>query len=179
MFKIYTDKNKILRTKCKEIENITEDDKKIVKDMIEFLKLSQDDEYAEKNNVQPGVGLAAPQIGIDRRFFAIYLVDGDKTYEFGLINPIIERTSVKKAYLPTGEGCLSVPKNHEGLVMRYNKIVITGFEVLSNKEQTYTFYGYPAVAVQHEMDHLDGILYYDRIDRKNPFKVAENAMPIN
>ncbi|MFA6796868.1 MAG: peptide deformylase [Bacilli bacterium] len=179
MLKIYTDKNKILRTKCKELKNITEEDKKLVKEMIDYLKLSQDEEYSEKNHVEPGVGLAAPQIGVPSRFFAIYLVDGEKTYEFGLINPVIERTSVKQVYLSTGEGCLSVPTHHEGYVTRYYKVVISGFEVLTNKQQTYTLYGYPAIAVQHEMDHLDGILYYDRIDKRDPFKVAPGATPIN
>ncbi|MDD4532432.1 MAG: peptide deformylase [Bacilli bacterium] len=178
MLKIYTDKKKILRTKCQEIENITTKDINLVKEMIEFLKLSQDDEYAKKNHIEPGIGLAAPQIGVPSRFFAIYLVDGEKTYEFGLINPVIERTSVKQVYLSTGEGCLSVPQKHDGYVMRYYKVVISGFEVLSNQKQTYTLYGYPAIAVQHEMDHLDGVLYYDHIDKNNPFNVAPGAKPI-
>ena len=179
MLKIYTEKNKILRTKCKDIKDISKSDIDLVKEMIEFLKLSQDEKYAKKNHVEAGIGLAAPQIGVDSRFFAIYLVDADKTYEFGLINPIIERTSVKQVYLSSGEGCLSVPKSHDGYVMRYYKVVISGFEVLTNQKQTYTLFVYPAIDVQHEMDHLDAILYYDRIDANDPYKFALGANQID
>jgi len=178
MFKIYTDKNKILRTKCEPIKNITEKDKKLVKSMVEHLKLSQDDEYAQKHHIEPGVGLAAPQIGYPYRFFAFYLTEGDKLYQMGLINPVIERTSVRQAYLASGEGCLSVPKSHSGYVVRYNKVVISGFNVLTDKQETFTYYGYPAIAVQHEMDHLDGVLYYDHINKQNPYSAPENAIKL-
>lgn len=179
MFKIYTDKDKCLRTKCEDFKTpITEEDKKLLSDMVEYLKLSQDDEYAKKNNIEPGVGLALPQIGVTKRGFAIYLTDKDKTYKYGFINPKILRTSVKKAYLGGGEGCLSVKKKHEGFVYRYNKVVLSGFDVFSNKEIEITAYGYLAICIQHEYDHLDGVLYYDHIDKKDPFKKDPTAVEI-
>lgn len=179
MFKILSDKDPILRTKCENFSSpYKQEDIQLLKDMVNYLKLSQDDEYASKNNIQAGVGLALPQIGVTKRGFAIYLTDNDQTYQFGLINPKILRTSVKLAYLAGGEGCLSVPKKHEGLVYRYNKVVLQAYDVFLEKEITITAYGYLAICIQHEYDHLDGILYYDRIDKKEPFKINQDAREI-
>lgn len=178
-FKIYDDHHQVVRTKCQEFEEpIKEENIQLLKDMCEYLKLSQDDEYASKHNLRPGVGLACPQIGISKRGFAVYLEDEKTTYKFGLINPKIIRTSVKKCYLGSGEGCLSVNVSHPGYVMRYNKVVIEGFEVFQNRKVTITAYGYLAICIQHEYDHLDGILFYDHIDKKEPFKIEENAIKI-
>jgi peptide deformylase len=177
MLDILDDTHRILRAKCTPVPSpYTEEDKAKLKEMAEYLRLSQDEEYAKKNNVRAGVGLAAPQIGLDKRMFAIYLTDGDKTYQYGLINPQIVRTSVKRAYLQGGEGCLSVPEPHEGLVMRYYKVVMTAFDVFQDKEITVTAYGYLAIALQHEYDHLDGVLFYDHIDKKDPYKIDLNAV---
>lgn len=179
MFKILSDKDPSLRTKCKEFSSpYTQEDIKLLKDMVEYLKLSQDDEYAKKHNIQAGVGLALPQIGITKRGFAIYLIDNDQVYQYGLINPKILRTSVKLAYLAGGEGCLSVVKKHEGLVYRYNKVVLQAYDVFLEKEITITAYGYLAICIQHEYDHLDGILYYDHINKNEPFKINPDAREI-
>lgn len=180
MLKIRQDGDKVLRQVCKEVSFPYADNTiKTLREMVEYLKKSQDSDYAESHGLTPGIGLAAPQIGIDERMFAIYLTDDDKkTYCYGLINPKIERTSVKKAYLKGGEGCLSVPKHHEGLVPRYYKVVISGYDVISEKDITITAYGYLAIAIQHEYDHLDGILYYDRIDKKDPFKAIPDSYAV-
>lgn len=179
MFKIFDDKTKILRTKCKEVPlPYTKEDKQTLKEMAEYLKLSQDEEYASEHNIQAGVGLAAPQIGLDKRMLAIYLKDGDSTYKFGLINPKVLRISVKKAYLRGGEGCLSVKQAHQGLVMRYYKIVVEAFDVFEDKDITITAYGYLAICLQHELDHLDGVLYYDHIKPKDPFFIESGAIEI-
>lgn len=179
MFKILTDKNPALRTKCKEFEQpYKQEDIDLLKEMVEYLKLSQDDEYASKNNIQAGVGLALPQIGVTKRGFAIYLEDNGTLYQYGFINPKILRTSVKEAFLSGGEGCLSVAKKHEGFVYRYNKVILQGFDVFSQKEITITAFGYLAICIQHEYDHLDGILYYDHIDKKEPFKIKPDAIEI-
>jgi peptide deformylase len=179
MLKIYDDKEKILRTKCEEVSfPYSEEDKKTLKDMVEYLRLSQDEEYAKKNNLRSGVGLAAPQIGINKRMFAIYLDDAGKHYEYGLINPVILRTSVKRSYLAGGEGCLSVIQPHEGLVMRYYKTVIKGYDVLTEKDVTITAFGYLSIAIQHEYDHLDGVLFYDHINSKDPFHKDLGAVEV-
>ena len=179
MLEILDDKHRCLRTKCEEVKMpLSEEDRNLILEMVEHLKLSQDDEYASAHNIKPGVGLAAPQIGVLKRMFAIYLNDGKAIRQFALVNPKILRTSVKRCYLGGGEGCLSVPQDHKGLVHRYYKVVIQAFDALTNEDVTLTAYGYLAIALQHEYDHLDGILYYDHIDKKNPFKVEPGAVEI-
>ena len=179
LFKIYFDTDEVLHQKAKEVVlPLTEEKRQTILDMIEYLKTSQDEVLSEKYKIRPGVGIAAPQIGISERFFAIYFEDGDKTYEYGLVNPVILSTSVKKAYLESGEGCLSVPENIPGHVYRYFKITIKGFDVVTNKEVTLKLHGYPAIVFQHEYDHLDGILYYDRINKKDPLYKDPDAVCI-
>lgn len=179
MFKIYDDKTKQLRAKC-EPYTLPLDEETIAlgHSMVEYLRLSQDEEYAKKNNVRSGVGLAAPQIGLTKRLFAVYVPIGSEIHQYALVNPIIKRTSVKKCYLAGGEGCLSVPKDHEGYVYRYNKVVMEAYDILTEKEIVITAYGYLAIVLQHEYDHLDGILYYDRIDKRDPYKEDKNAIEI-
>lgn len=179
MLKIYDDKSPFLRMICPDVSMpYTQEDKDTLKQMTEYLKMSQDDKYALDNHIQAGIGLAAPQIGIAKRMFAIYLIDGDKTFQFGLINPKIIRTSVKKCFLRGGEGCLSVPIKHQGNVARYYKSVFTGYDALTDKEVTISAYGYLSIAMQHENDHLDGILYYDHISSNNPLWVEPGAIEI-
>lgn len=179
LFKIYTVDEPVVHQKAEEVSfPISDEIKQTVLDMVEYLKLSQDDEFAKEHNIRPGIGIAAPQIGISKRFFAVYLDDGEKLYEYGLVNPKIISTSAKKAYLANGEGCLSVPKDKKGYVYRYYKITIEGFDVLTNQNVKLRLVGYPAICFQHEYDHLDGVLYIDRIDKHNPFKVDEDAVCI-
>ncbi len=179
-FNIITDKEKSLRMPCEKITfPLDEEIKKIIFDMVEYLKLSQDEEYAEKNNIRAGVGLAAPQIGINKCFFAIYYLDENgKEIKYGLINPKIIKSSVKKCALSNGEGCLSVKNDHQGLVYRYYKITLKAFDVFENKEIEINAKGYDAIVLQHELDHLSGILYYDRINKNNPNLQIENSVLI-
>lgn len=179
-FNIIDDKNKLLRETCKKVEfPLNEKIKQTLFDMVEYLKLSQDDEYAEKYNIRPGVGLAAPQIGINECFFAIYYInEKNEEIKYGLINPKIIMSSVKKCALGSGEGCLSVKNDHPGLVYRYYKITLKAYDIFQEKEITIVAKGYDAIVLQHELDHLSGILYYDRIDKINPQKQIENSIII-
>jgi peptide deformylase len=167
--KIIKDSNPIMRKKSVEVPlPLSEEDRNTLNMMSEYLKNSQDDEWAEKHNVRPGIGLAAIQIGLLKRMFVIYLPYGDRLIEYQLVNPKIIETSVKRAALENGEGCLSVDKNHHGLVHRYYKIKIKAFNALTNKEEIIVESGYPAIALQHEYDHLEGMFFYDRINKFNP-----------
>jgi len=166
----------ILRQVAKEVDlPPSEEDKKTLEAMMEFLINSQDEEIAKKYNLRAGIGLAAPQIGISKRMIAIYLTDEqDRLHQYALFNPKIISHSVEMTYLETGEGCLSVDRDVPGYVPRYARIKVKGYD-LDNNEVTLKLKGLAAIAVQHEIDHLNGILFYDRIDKEDPFKIPEGA----
>lgn len=179
LFKIYTVDDPVVHQKAQAVSlPISDEIKKTVLDMVEYLKLSQDEEFAKEHKIRAGIGIAAPQIGISERFFAIYMDDGEKHYEYGLINPKIVSTSAKKAYLASGEGCLSVPKDQKGYVYRYYKVTIDAYDVLTEKNVRLRLVGYPAICFQHEYDHLDGVLYIDKINKRNPFEIDPDAIAI-
>lgn len=136
--------------------------------MLDYLKKSQDEDYAQKHNIKPGVGIAAIQLGILKRMFCIYYETEDGVIQYQLVNPRIIETSVKKCALEAGEGCLSVDKDHLGLVHRYYKIKMAAFDALTNRDIVISAIGYDAIVLQHEYDHLEGLFYYDRIDMNNP-----------
>lgn len=177
---IVLDTNPSLREKCSEVSMpLDEETCKILDDMIEYLENSQDEELSVKYDLQPGVGIAAPQIGINKRMFAVLTYDEKgQLHKYALVNPKIISTSAIKTYLASGEGCLSVPGSHQGYVRRYNKIKIKAYDYVSKKDVLLTLKGYVAVVVQHEYDHLDGILYYDRINKFEPFSKDESDIEI-
>lgn len=175
-FKIVKDNQKSLREKSTPVEfPLSMSDKETLNDMLEYLINSQDEKYLKKHpNVRSGVGLAAPQIGINKQMLAIYFVGEENVvHQYLLINPKIVSESVKQCYLEAGEGCLSVEKPHEGYVYRPYKITVKAFDLLKNDYIEYNFKGYEAIVVQHEIDHLKGILFYDHIDKTNPFKIID------
>ena len=103
----------------------------------------------------PGIGLAAPQIGVGLRAFS-YNIDGDIGY---LINPVLVEVSGEPEAI--GEGCLSVPGLWHDTV-RYPRAVARGID-LDGEEVVLEGEGLLAQALQHEIDHLDGKLYIDRL----------------
>ncbi|WP_174613108.1 peptide deformylase [Virgibacillus ihumii] len=168
-----------LREKAEEITvPPSEDDKKLLQEMLEFVKNSQDDELAEKYDLRPGVGLAAPQLGVNKRMIAIHFEDAKgKLYSYGLFNPKIISHSVQQAYLAAGEGCLSVDRNVEGYVHRNARITVTATDLEGNQLKL-RLRDYPAIVFQHEIDHLNGVMFYDHINKDNPFLTNENAKAI-
>ena len=181
LFKIVKDSNASLREKCKEVEQITPEIISFVNEMAEYLKLTQDHDYSEKHHLREGVGLAAPQVGKNIRALVVYYEEENedgtiKVIDHRLINPRIISESVKQVYLSNGEGCLSVDNEHDGYVYRTYKILVKAYEVKEGKEVVVTARGFEAIVLQHEIDHLNGILFYDRIDKKDPFKIVEGAV---
>lgn len=181
LFKIVKDTSKSLRERCKEVEEITAEIIDLVNDMAEYLKLTQDDSYRDKHHLREGVGLAAPQIGHNIRALVVYFEEEDedgnvRIIDHRLINPRIISESVKQVYLSGGEGCLSVDSEHKGYVYRNFKILVKAYEVSQGKEVVITARGYEAIVLQHEIDHLNGVLYYDHIDKKDPFKHIEGSI---
>lgn len=154
---------------------LTEEDKETLQEMLQFLKNSQDEKIAKKYKLRAGVGLAAPQINVSKRMCAIYLTDkNDKLHEYMLVNPKIISHSVQMAYLPYGEGCLSVDRNVPGYVPRYARIKVRAYDI-DGKEIKLSLKGFPAIALQHEIDHLNGIMFYDHINQKDPYTLPEGV----
>ncbi len=180
IFNIVKDNKRSIRERSVPVnEPISEERKNLLKDMIEYLKMSQDNEWSEKNKVRPGVGLSAPQIGINEDFLAIYFKDEkEKIHQYAFINPKIISESVKLCALEGGEGCLSVDKEHPGLVHRAYKVTFEAFNVLTDRVEKHTFVGYEAIVFQHEFDHLKGVLFYDHINKKEPFQKLPDAIYI-
>ena len=179
LFNIVIDKKK-LKKKCEAVNlPLSNEDRELLLKMIEYLKLSQDEEIAQKYNIRPGVGLAANQIDINKRMIAIYLIDEKgKEVEYGLVNPVITSYSVQECYLANGEGCLSVKKDVPGYVYRHYKVTVKAFDVVENKEIVIKARGFLAIVLQHEIDHLNGLLYTDHINQLDPFQEKEDAIAI-
>lgn len=118
------------------------------------------DDMAETMYKAEGVGLAAPQVGILRRFCVIDVGDG----LLELVNPVIDERSGSQT---DKEGCLSIPDRYEEV----ERPMTVSFHAQdrSGKPFKMTVEGFKARAVCHEIDHLDGILYIDRAS-KNPIK---------
>ena len=173
--KIVKDSNPIMRKRSLPVDlPLSQEDKDTLDMMLDYLKKSQDENYAKKHNIRAGVGLAAIQIGLLKRMFVIYYEKENQVVQYQLVNPQIIESSLRKCALEEGEGCLSVDNPHEGYVHRYYKIKLKAFDALQNKEIVITASGFDAVVLQHEYDHLNGILFYDHIDVNNPFRQLNN-----
>ncbi len=168
---ILDEKNKILRTVSKEVVfPLSEEDLKTIDDMIEYLTNSQIEELAEKYDLRPGMGMAAVQLGIPKRYLTIvHEVDEGKFDNYVIINPKIVSSSSEKIYVEDGEGCLSINRETVGIVPRYARVTVEGYDTKGNKISIRAREEL-AIAFQHEIDHLNGILFIDHIDKKNPFK---------
>ena len=173
--KIVKDNNPIMKKKSLPVVlPLSVEDKETLDEMLEYLKLSQDEEYAKKHNIRPGIGLAAIQIGLLKRMFVVYYGEGEDLVQYQLINPKIIEYSIRKCALKDGEGCLSVDNEHPGYAHRYYKIKLAAFDALTNKDIIITARGFDAIVLQHEYDHLDGKFFYDRIDPNKPNQVLMN-----
>ncbi|GIN91525.1 peptide deformylase [Siminovitchia terrae] len=149
-----------------------------LKSMKEFLINSQDPVISEKYGIRGGVGLAAPQINVSKRMFVMRLNDEKgEEHDYSFINPKIVSHSVEKSYLTSGEGCLSVDRSIPGYVQRHARITVKGYNE-KGEEIKLRLRGLPAIVFQHELDHLNGVMFYDHIDEKNPFQLKEGAIPI-
>ncbi len=168
---ILDEKNKILRQVSKEVVfPLTEEDKANIKTMVEYLTNSQIDELAEKYDLRPGMGMSAVQIGVLKRYITIvHEYEEGKFETYVVINPKIVSESKEKIYVEDGEGCLSVNREVTGIVPRCARVTVEGFDMDGNPI-TIRAREELAIVFQHEIDHLNGILFIDRIDPKNPFK---------
>ncbi|SDD08571.1 peptide deformylase [Peptococcus niger] len=140
-YTIVTAGDPILRKTARPVDQVTDRTRKILNDMADTMYHAQ------------GVGLAAPQVGISKRLIVVDVGDG----LLQLVNPVI---SAKDGIQEGPEGCLSVP-GLNGVVVRANHVVVTAQNEYG-QPVTIDAEGFKARALQHEIDHLEGILYTDK-----------------
>lgn len=161
---------------------LSDEDIALGEKMLEFLRNSQDPVISKEMDLRGGVGLAAPQLDISKRILAV-LVPNEPTFDDEgneiapavpyslntvMYNARIISHSVEEAALASGEGCLSVDREVPGFVPRHARVTIEYYDKNSEK-QKIRLKGYDAIVPQHEIDHTDGILFYDHIDAANPW----------
>jgi len=173
MFKplqIIDEKDKILRRKAKNVDfPLSKEEKDLIKQILKHLKYSQIATKSEKYKLRPGMGLAFPQVGILKRVIVlVHEEEENKFTEYVIVNPEIISHSVAEVAAYEGEGCLSVNRDIEGHVKRYARISLKGFDE-NGQEIELRARDELAIAIQHEIDHLEGILFFDRIDKNKPF----------
>ena len=179
MFKklnILDEKDKRLRQISKDATfPLSEKEQKLIEDAVTHLTYSQIEEYEKKYDLRPGMGLAFPQLGINKRIIVIVdEYDEGKFDNYIVINPVIVSNSKEIIAVDAGEGCLSVNREVEGHVPRYARVTVEGFDKEGNKIKIRAREEL-SIAFQHEIDHLNGILFYDRIDKNKPF-FSENEI---
>ena len=173
------EKDKRLRIVSKEVElPLTKKDQELIDQMIKYLHDSQIEELAEKYDLRPGMGLSAIQLGVAKRFFVVvYEYEEGKFENYVLVNPRIISNSMEQIYVEEGEGCLSVNRPVEGIVPRYARVTMEAYDRDGNKINVRAREEL-AICFQHELDHLNGILFIDHIDPKNPYKGKDQMRAI-
>lgn len=171
---ILDEKDKRLRLISKDASlPLSDKYKNLIQHMIDELTYSQIEDLAEKYDLRPGMGLAFPQVGINERIIVIvHEVEEGKFDNYVVINPVIVSTSSEMIAAEAGEGCLSVNRDVEGHVKRHARVTVEGFDIDGNKIRVRAREEL-SLAFQHEIDHLNGILFYDRIDKNKPFYTEE------
>ncbi|HZY45468.1 MAG TPA: peptide deformylase [Anaerolineae bacterium] len=156
----------VLRRKAKKIDKITPETRKLIEDMIDTMRAA------------PGVGLAAPQVGSSERVIVVEYAEQDEKEEtapaappkmkklYAVINPEIVWTTDE--IIEGTEGCLSIP-GWTGDVLRHEAIVVKGLN-RSGQRIKIKADNWLARIFQHEIDHLDGILYIDRLIAPDRFR---------
>lgn len=159
-------------TLYKKAEKVTlplsKEDKQTLIDLHDYIIQSIDEKNKDNDEYRPSVGIAAPQINISKRMYAVHFQDLDQTlYSYMLINPVITEKSNTLIYLPGGEGCLSVDRKTEGLTPRYEEITLKAHRYIKASDEivpiTLHLKGYAGIVFQHELDHLNGILYTQKL----------------
>jgi peptide deformylase len=153
---IVTIPDPVLRRKARKVTEVDADVRKLINEMVESMREA------------PGVGLAAPQVGVSSRVIVVEFGDEEDEDEnapkklYALINPEIVEASEDEKVMGI-EGCLSIPRL-VGEVERFQRITIKG-QNRHGKPVKLKAEGWLARIFQHEIDHLDGILYTDRATR--------------
>lgn len=162
MYKVRIIGDSILRKKTTDVEEFNDNLKSNINEMIDTM------------HKEDGIGLAAPQVGLDKSLLVIDISSiDDSEGPTAFINPKIVDSSGEAVY---EEGCLSIPGVREE-VLRPEEIILQYQDVNGIKHKE-TFSGWQSRVLQHEVDHLNGILFVDRISPvKKQLLVAQEAIP--
>lgn len=147
----------VLRQPAKKVRRVDDSIRRLVDDLIESMNAAQ------------GVGLAAPQIGVGLRVIVIGVPDDEP---FALINPSVARRSGERR-LET-EGCLSVP-GYRGAVTRSQRVTVKALDIDGRQIRVKAVNDLLAQALEHEVDHVNGILYVDRLDSPDDLVKLDGA----
>lgn len=165
---IFLDGHEILRKKSTPVTSLSEIEIGAMNKMISYIDAC----YEGKDyqfNIRPGIAIAAPQVGLNKRMIYLHFDDEQNVEQkYFLINPEIIAFSEVNSYIKSGEGCLSVKNDVKGIVPRKYKVIVKGFSLFDNKEIQIEAKDLLAICLQHEIDHLDGILYHDHINKNKP-----------
>ena len=169
--KILDEKDKILRVVSEDvIFPLSPAEKQLINDALDYLEMSQIEEYRSQYDLRAGMGLSFIQLGIPKRIFVISEeIEENKFKRYVVINPKIISRSEELIFVGEGEGCLSINREVEGLIPRHARITVEAYDENGDLYEIRVREDM-AVAFQHEIDHLNGILFIDHIDKNNPYK---------
>lgn len=176
---ILSDTDKVLREKSLDLDvnNISEQEQYLIDQMQLYIDICYRNE-SNKYNIRDGIAVASNQVGLLKKVIYIHLNINNKEYKYLLANPKIVSYSLGKIALAEGEACLSVNDDHIGYVPRYARIIVQAYDLINKKDIKINATGLLSICLQHEIDHLSGILYYDHINKVNPMYKDENLQLI-
>ena len=166
---ILSDKDPMLRKHSTDLDvnNIKPEEQDLIDLMVKYIDACYNDE-AEKYGIKSGIAVASNQVGLFKKVVYVHFKINDKEHKYLIANPKITAYSYAIGYLSDGEGCLSVENKHEGIVPRHLRIIVEAYDLINKKDIAIDASGMLAICLQHEIDHLSGILYYDHINKEDP-----------
>ena len=166
---VLSDKDKRLRQKVEQldVDHISSSDQELIDGMMEYIDACFNDKE-EEYGIRAGIALAGPQVGLMKQVIYIHFQENDVEHKYLLANPKIVSHSLVMAGIGEGEGCLSVDDKHNGFVPRYKRVIVEAYDLLNKKPIKIDNETILSLCLQHEIDHLNGILYYDHINKKDP-----------
>jgi peptide deformylase len=147
----------VLRQPAKKVRRVDDAIRRLIDDMIESMYAAQ------------GVGLAAPQIGVPLRVVVLGMPDEEP---FAIVNPVVVKRSGERRL--DGEGCLSVP-GYRGALTRSERVTVKGLDREGREFRIKAEGNLLAQALEHEVDHVNGILYVDRLDSMDDLMKLEGT----
>lgn len=175
-FPIVTTKNPIIYTKCVPINiPISAHICEIIAGMERLVDDSNVTKIRQKYRLRQALGVAANQVGYSIQMFYIR-ASGSHIF---FINPVVTEKSWQKSFLKGGEGCLSVRDQEVQKVLRHHEIKIKYYNYKKKQIQTELFSGLQSIVIQHELDHLNGITYLERVSEQKYFLQQSNKTDLS